>query len=87
MNMDQKLYDEVIYLMDELSNDTSVPRNIRKTAQDSKTRMEKEGESLDLRCATAISMMDELTNDPNVPPHGRTFLYTIISKLEALAKS
>lgn len=87
MNMDQKLYEEVLYLMDEISNDTSVPRNIRKIAQDSKVRMEKKEESLDLRCARVISMMDDLTNDPNVPAHGRTFLYTIISKLEALAKS
>ncbi len=87
MNMDQKLYEEVLYLLDELSNDTSVPRNIRKSAQDSKNRMEKKEESLDLRCATVISTMDDLTNDPNVPPHGRTFLYTIISKLEGLAKS
>ncbi len=73
--------------MDELSQDVSVPRNVRKHASDSKAKLLKENESLDLRCATIISQLDDLASDPNVPSHGRTFLYTIISKLEALAKS
>lgn len=85
--MDQKMYDEVLYLLDELSQDTSVPKNVRKSASDSKQRLGMEEESLDLRCATAVSMLDEMANDPNVPAHGRASLYTIISKLEALAKS
>lgn len=85
--MDQKMYEEVLYLLDELSQDTSVPKNVRKSASDSKLRLGIEKESLDLRCATAVSMLDEMANDPNVPAHGRASLYTIISKLEALAKS
>ncbi|GGM74801.1 hypothetical protein GCM10007108_10990 [Thermogymnomonas acidicola] len=85
--MDQKLYEEILYLLDELSQDTSVPKNVRKSATDSKARLTNEKESLDLRCATAVSILDEMANDPNVPAHGRASLYTIISKLEALAKS
>lgn len=85
--MDKHLYDEVLFLLDDLSQDTSVPKNVRKSATDSKTRLVNEGESLDLRCATAVSILDEMANDPNVPAHGRASLYTIISKLEALAKS
>jgi uncharacterized protein (UPF0147 family) len=34
-----------------------------------------------------MSSLDDLTNDPNVPAHARTFLYTLMSKLEAFAKS
>ncbi len=85
--MDTKLYNEVIYLLDDMAQDTSVPKNIRKNAQDAKTKMEEQKVSLDIRCATAISMLDEISNDPNVPSHGRAALYTIISKLEALSKS
>ncbi|MCL4332627.1 MAG: UPF0147 family protein [Candidatus Thermoplasmatota archaeon] len=85
--MDKQLMDEILYLMDELSQDTSVPKNVRRHAADSKAKLQKESESLDLRCATVVSQLDDLANDPNVPAHGRTFLYTIISKLEALAKS
>lgn len=85
--MNQKLFDEVIQLLDELSQDISVPKNVRKTAAEAKGKLNVQKESLDLRCAKVISILDDLTNDPNVPSVGRTFLYTIISKLEALSKS
>ncbi len=85
--MDQKLYEEVIYLLDEMGQDTTVPKNVRKSATDSMSRLGNEKESLDIKCATAVSLLDEMANDPNVPAHGRAALYTIISKLEALAKS
>ncbi|MCL4334725.1 MAG: UPF0147 family protein [Candidatus Thermoplasmatota archaeon] len=85
--MDEKLYKEVLYLLEELSGDNSVPRNIRKMAAESKAKMENQNQRFDLRCATVMSTLDDLTNDPNVPSHGRAFLYTIMSKLEALSKS
>ena len=85
--MDKNLYEEVIFLLDDLSQDTSVPKNVRKSATDAKDKMGVQKNSLDLRCATAVSILDEMSNDPNVPSHGRAALYTIISKLEALAKS
>ena len=85
--MDEKLYGEVLELMDELAEDTSVPRNVRKTSSDSREKLQNSNESLDLRCATVISSLDDISNDPNVPSHGRAAIYTIISKLESLSKS
>jgi Uncharacterized protein conserved in archaea len=85
--MDSMLYNEVMYLLEELSQDSSVPKNVRKNAQEARTKLENQKTSLDIRCATAISMLDDISNDPNVPSHGREALYTIISKLEALAKN
>ena len=85
--MDNKLYSELIYLLEELSQDTSVPKNVRKSSTDARNKLSDAKVTLDLRCATAISMLDEIANDPNVPSHGRAALYTIISKLEALSKS
>ncbi|MEM0139723.1 MAG: UPF0147 family protein [Ferroplasma sp.] len=85
--MDENLFNEVLSLMEDLGDDSSIPRNVRKTSSDAKDRMLKSNESLDLRCATVISELDDLTNDPNVPSHGRAAIYTIISKLEALSKS
>lgn len=84
--MNSMLYNEVVYLLEELSQDSSVPKNVRKNAQDARTKLENQKTSLDIRCATAISMLDDISNDPNVPSHGRESLYTIISKLEALSK-
>jgi uncharacterized protein (UPF0147 family) len=86
-NMDTRLYEEIIYLLDEMSQDVTIPKNVRKSAIDSKTRLNNQKDRFDLRCATAASILDDMANDPNVPAHGRTALYTVISKLEALAKS
>ncbi|MEM0133124.1 MULTISPECIES: UPF0147 family protein [Acidiplasma] len=85
--MDEKLYNEILELMDELAEDTSIPRNVRKTSSDSKEKLQNGKESLDLKCATIISKLDDISNDPNVPSHGRAAIYTLISKLESLSKS
>ena len=85
--MDEKMLEEVVYMLDELSHDTSVAKNVRNTATDSKSALSKEQDSLDLRCPTVVSLLDEIANDPNLPAHGRASLYTIISRLEALAKT
>jgi uncharacterized protein (UPF0147 family) len=85
--MDENLFNEVLALMDDLEDDSSIPRNVRKTSSDAKGKMKDSKESLDLRCATVISELDDISNDPNVPSHGRAAIYTIISKLEALSKS
>ncbi|MGP6220037.1 UPF0147 family protein [Caldiplasma sukawensis] len=85
--MDSGLYNEILAMLDELNQDLSVPKNVRKSAQEAKMKMENQKTSLDLRCATAISILEEIFIDPNVPSHGREELYTIISKLEALSKS
>ncbi|WP_337859825.1 UPF0147 family protein [Ferroplasma sp.] len=85
--MDENLFNEVMALMDDLEDDSSMPRNVRKTSAEAKEKMKEDKESLDLRCATVISKLDDMSNDPNVPSHGRAAIYTIISKLEALSKS
>lgn len=84
--MENKIYNEVVMLLEELSQDNSVPRNIRRGAHQALERLKKSGESLDVRAASAILILDELVNDPNIPIHGRTLVYTIISKLEMLSK-
>ena len=69
----------------QLIEDTSVPRNIRKGAQEAVDAMKKEGQDVDVRAANAISILDELANDPNLPIHARTLIWGVISKLEALS--
>lgn len=83
---ENKTYSEVIKLLEELSQDNSVPRNIRRGAIQALDRLKKSNESLDVRAASAILILDELVNDPNIPIHARTLVYTVISKLELLSK-
>lgn len=75
---------QVIEILDQLSEDTSVPRNIRRGAANSKERLLRTNEALDVRCASAIFILDELANDPNIPIHARTLIWNIISQLETI---
>lgn len=75
---------QVIDVLDQLAEDTSVPRNIRRGATDAKERLLHQSEALDVRTASAIFILDELANDPNIPLHGRTLIWNIISQLETI---
>jgi uncharacterized protein (UPF0147 family) len=70
-------------MLEQIINDRTVPKNIRKAAEDSKTTLNSKG-SLELRVSTAISILDEIINDPNMPIHTRTQIWNIVSMLERL---
>ena len=74
--------EELIALMDNVIEDTSVPRNIRKTVEEAKNKVEAQAETTNL--SMAIYMLDDISNDINMPSHTRTEIWDIISKLEAI---
>jgi uncharacterized protein (UPF0147 family) len=83
MGTDEKLH-QILEVLDQLASDTSVPRNIRRGAVESKDLLLNNEEAMDVRAASAIFILDELANDPNIPLHGRTLIWNIISQLETV---
>lgn len=77
--------DGVCHALDNLMEDTSVPRNIRRGAEEAKKVLLTDTIALDVRKSKAIGILDELANDPNIPLHGRTLIWSIMSQLEPLA--
>lgn len=75
---------QVVEILDQLAEDTSIPRNIRRGATSAKELLLKTHDPLDVRSASAVFILDELANDPNIPLHGRTLIWNIISQLETL---
>ena len=75
---------QVVDVLDNLAEDTSVPRNIRKGASDAKVKLMDTNNAMDVRATNAIMILDDLANDPNIPLHGRTLIWNIISQLEIL---
>ncbi len=71
--------------LDMLNEDNSIPRNIRRGAEEVKTTLLSDNDPLDVRVSNASSRLDELANDPNIPLHGRTLIWNIMSRLEELA--
>ncbi len=83
--MANDILDQVCDGLDMLNEDVSVPRNIRRGADEVKNLLLKNSDPMDVRVATATSRLDELANDPNIPLHGRTLIWNIMSRLEELA--
>jgi len=82
-DMEERLK-QITAVLDQLAEDTSVPRNIRKGAKESKELLLNSDDALDVRAASATYILDELANDPNIPLHGRTLIWNIISQLETV---
>lgn len=75
---------QIMDVLEQLAEDTSVPRNIRRGATDAKTILNKAADAMDVRVASAVNILDDLANDPNIPLHGRTQIWNIISQLSQL---
>ena len=76
---------QITEVLDQLAEDTSVPRNIRRGAKEAKDLLLGQKEALDVRAASASFILDELANDPNIPLHGRTLIWNVISQLETVS--
>jgi len=76
---------QITEVLDQLAEDTSVPRNIRRGAKEAKDLLLGQKDALDMRAASASFILDELANDPNIPLHGRTLIWNVISQLETVA--
>ncbi len=82
--MNEEAFDRVNQILHHIMEDTSVPRNIRRAAEESKDILAKDGEEPTVRASTVISILDEISNDPNIPIHARTLIWNILSELESV---
>ncbi|MCI5866707.1 MAG: UPF0147 family protein [Methanosphaera sp.] len=82
MDNDQ-IFESCVGTLEQLINDTSVPRNIRKAAEDSIALLQKDEEPT-LKASSVISILDDISNDPNIPIHARILIWNILSELESV---
>jgi len=75
---------QCVNTLDRIINDDSVPRNIRRNADNMKNILINEKELPSIRAAMVISKLDEIGNDPNVPIHTRTLIWGLSSQLETI---
>ncbi len=75
---------QCVEVLDRIINDDSVPRNIRRNADNMKNILSNEKEPPSVRAAMVISKLDEIGNDPNVPIHTRTLIWGLSSQLETI---
>lgn len=74
---------ELLDLMQLVSTDHSVPRNIRGIVEEAMQKIS--GKKMRIEdFSTAVYMMDDVSKDLNIPSHTRTDVWEIISRMEAI---
>ena len=75
---------QAVAVLGQVSEDTTTPRNIRRTAKESIDALQVTADSPAVRASNAISRLDEILQDPNMPPYTRVKLWNVMSLLEAI---
>ncbi|MFH1095309.1 MAG: UPF0147 family protein [Candidatus Micrarchaeota archaeon] len=81
--MSEERVREIVALMDLIVEDTSVPKNIRKVVDESRSAL-KTNDELSTRLSTAVQSLVGVSEDINMPMHARTQIWTILSALESI---
>ena len=82
--MVNEIFEEVSEILKHIMDNPSVPRNIRRAADESNNILMNEEEDETVRASSVIVILDEISNDPNIPVHARTLIWEILSKLESV---
>ena len=69
-------------LLLQISEDRTVPRNIREAAQLAKESLESKEEQI-MKVDKAIQLLDDISEDSNMPAYTRTQIWSIVSLLES----
>jgi len=75
---------QAVAVLGQVSEDSTTPRNIRRTAKESIDALGVSADSPAVRASNAIAMLDEILQDPNMPPYTRVKLWNVMSLLEAI---
>ncbi len=75
---------QALAVLNEVTNDNTTPRNIRRAAKDAMDALQRQSDSIGVRASNAIGLMDEIGQDPNMPPYTRVKLWNVASLLEAV---
>ncbi|MEM3665674.1 MAG: UPF0147 family protein [Candidatus Bathyarchaeia archaeon] len=75
---------QALAVLNEVSEDNTTPRNIRRAAKDSMEALQAREFTPAVRASNAISILDEILQDPNMPPYTRVKLWNVMSLIEAI---
>lgn len=79
--------EDAIEILKEVSEDQSVPKNIRRAAEDASKRLNGMEESISVKVNAATSLLDDVSSDPNMPFHTRTLIMEAAGLLESASRT
>ncbi len=85
MPIDEEKVKELVSMMDNVIEDSSVPKNIRRAVTEARDKLKSDGD-VKVRLSSAIYSIEAISEDINMPMHARTQIWTIFSALEGAAQ-
>lgn len=83
LKMENKDIENVIEILNELYEDSTVPKNVRTKIQEIINSL-KGDTQLSIKVNKALNELDEIASDVNLQPYTRTQMWNIISILEKI---
>ncbi len=74
---------DISAMLENLVNDTSIPKNIRRALTEAKMRLDS-AEEKSVKVSAAIYVIESIAEDINMPAHARTQIWAIMNALETL---
>ncbi|MCQ5376517.1 MAG: UPF0147 family protein [Candidatus Methanomethylicia archaeon] len=75
---------QALNILQKISEDNGIPRNIRRAASDAMKTLQGKTYSNAVKASNAISILEECGQDPNMPLFARTAIWQAISSLEQI---
>ena len=75
---------QALVVLGEVSEDTTTPRNIRRSAKDAMSDLQTPEYNPAVKASNAVALLDEILQDPNLPPYTRVKLWNVMSFIEAI---
>jgi len=82
--MEDNTINNVIECLQELSDDMSVPKNVKYKIENT-IRFLKEDLDISIKVNKALNELDDVADDSNMQPYTRTQLWNVVSLLETLS--
>ncbi len=80
----EEAFKNVLILLKGMLQDRSVPRNIKRLAQQGINIISEGNDSPGILASNVMYLVGDLSQDPNIPFASRTIIYRIISILETI---
>lgn len=74
----------IIDALQEIANESAVPRNIKEKLTQIVATLKNEKEDFLMRKDKALSELDEVVEDTNIQPYTRTQIWNVVSALEII---
>jgi len=80
----EEVITQCIEVISRIINDDTVPRNIRRSADEIKKILIKNQDPPSIRAALSIRILDDISIDQNLPLHTRTLVWNLAGQLETI---